>query len=165
MLRPSCGLPAWRGNHSRWSAADPWKRGWGAWRRTWRRLDLYWSFNGGFPCRRNPERPRRHRAIRVSWNAPLALLEAYAAGRPVIGSRIAGIPELVREEETGTLYPTGDVEALADALVRFAELPDARVLAMGAAARAGWNVISMRPFISCASLTSTALSRRESDKE
>jgi glycosyltransferase involved in cell wall biosynthesis len=69
-------------------------------------------------------------------NAPLALLEAYAAGRPVIGSRIAGIPELVREEETGTLYPTGDVEALADALVRFAELPDARVLAMGAAARA-----------------------------
>jgi len=69
-------------------------------------------------------------------NAPLALLEAYAAGRPVIGSRIAGIPELVREEETGTLYPTGDVGALADALVRFAELPDARVQAMGAAARA-----------------------------
>ncbi len=69
-------------------------------------------------------------------NAPLALLEAYAAGRPVIGSRIAGIPELVREEETGMLYPTGDVEALAEALIRFAALPDARVVAMGATARA-----------------------------
>ena len=69
-------------------------------------------------------------------NAPLALLEAYAAGRPVIGSRIGGIPELVREEETGVLYPTGDVAALADALTRFAELPDARIAAMGAAGRA-----------------------------
>jgi glycosyltransferase involved in cell wall biosynthesis len=72
----------------------------------------------------------------VHENAPLALLEAYAAGRPVIGSRIAGIPELVREEETGVLYPTGDVEALADALTRFAALPDGRVAAMGAAGRA-----------------------------
>ena len=69
-------------------------------------------------------------------NAPLALLEAYAAGRPVIGSRIAGIPELVREDETGVLYPTGDAEALAAALIRFAQLPDARVSAMGAAGRA-----------------------------
>ena len=69
-------------------------------------------------------------------NAPLALLEAYAAGRPVIGSRIAGIPELVREDETGVLYPTGDAAALADALSRFAALPDSRVSAMGAAGRA-----------------------------
>jgi glycosyltransferase involved in cell wall biosynthesis len=64
------------------------------------------------------------------------LLESYAAGRPVIGSRIAGIPELVREEETGMLYPAGDAGALADTLARFARLPDARVNAMGAAGRA-----------------------------
>ncbi len=69
-------------------------------------------------------------------NAPLALLEAYAAGRPVIGARIAGIPELVREEETGMLYPSGEVAALAAALTRFAQLPEARVAAMGAAGRA-----------------------------
>ena len=31
-----------------------------------RRLDLYRSFDEGFPCRRDPERPRRHRAIGVS---------------------------------------------------------------------------------------------------
>lgn len=69
-------------------------------------------------------------------NAPLALLEAYAAGRPVIGARIGGIPELVREDETGMLYPPGDANALAAALGRFAALPDARVSAMGAAGRA-----------------------------
>jgi glycosyltransferase involved in cell wall biosynthesis len=72
----------------------------------------------------------------VHENAPLSLLEAYAVGRPVIGSRIAGIPELVREDETGVLYPSGDVEALAAALGRLAELPDDRVSAMGAAGRA-----------------------------
>lgn len=69
-------------------------------------------------------------------NAPLALLEAYAAGRPVIGSQIAGIPELIREDETGALYPTGNVEALAQTLTRFAGLPDARIATMGAAGRA-----------------------------
>lgn len=69
-------------------------------------------------------------------NAPLALLEAYAAARPVIGSRIAGIPELVREDETGALFATGDVAALAETLARFAALDDSRLAAMGAAARA-----------------------------
>ncbi len=71
----------------------------------------------------------------VNENAPLALLEAYAAGRPVIGSRIAGIPELVREDETGVLYPTGDVAALATALDRFATLPAARLAEWGKAGR------------------------------
>jgi glycosyltransferase involved in cell wall biosynthesis len=68
-------------------------------------------------------------------NAPLALLEAYAAGRPVIGSRMAGIPELVREDETGALFPAGDVEALAAVLDRFAKLPTGRLAALGAAGR------------------------------
>jgi glycosyltransferase involved in cell wall biosynthesis len=71
----------------------------------------------------------------VNENAPLALLEGYAAGRPVIGARIAGIPELVREDETGALFPSGEVDALAAALDRFARLPDARLAEMGAAAR------------------------------
>jgi glycosyltransferase involved in cell wall biosynthesis len=71
----------------------------------------------------------------VNENAPLAVLEAYAAGRPVIGSRIAGIPELVREDETGDLFPAGDAAALAAALGRYAALPDHRLAAMGAAGR------------------------------
>jgi glycosyltransferase involved in cell wall biosynthesis len=72
----------------------------------------------------------------VPENAPLAVLEAYAAGRPVIGAANAGIPELIREAETGALFPTGDVAALAEMLARFAALPESRIAAMGAAGRA-----------------------------
>jgi glycosyltransferase involved in cell wall biosynthesis len=72
----------------------------------------------------------------VPENAPLAVLEAYAAGRPVIGAANAGIPELIREDETGALFPTGDVAALAALLTRFAALPERRIAAMGATGRA-----------------------------
>ncbi len=68
-------------------------------------------------------------------NAPLSLLEGYASGRPVIGANIAGIPELVREGETGTLFPSGNVDALAGALERFGNLPDSRLAEMGKAGR------------------------------
>lgn len=46
--------------------------------------------------------------------APMVVLEAYAAGKPVIGSARGGIPELVREGETGFIVPAGDSEALAE---------------------------------------------------
>ena len=47
---------------------------------------------------------------------PVALMEAYAAGLPVIATDISGIPELVRPGETGVLVPPGDAVALANAI-------------------------------------------------
>jgi len=47
---------------------------------------------------------------------PTVVLEALAAGRPVIGSRIGGIPDLVAHGETGLLVPAGDEAALAGAI-------------------------------------------------
>ena len=44
------------------------------------------------------------------------ILEAMSAARPVVSTRLAGIPELVVHEETGLLAPPGDATALADAL-------------------------------------------------
>ncbi len=41
---------------------------------------------------------------------PLAILEAFAAGRPVIASRVGGIPELVEEGITGALVERGDID-------------------------------------------------------
>jgi glycosyltransferase involved in cell wall biosynthesis len=47
---------------------------------------------------------------------PISIMEAMAVGVPVIATSIAGIPELVVNEETGLLVPPGNIEALADAL-------------------------------------------------
>lgn len=47
---------------------------------------------------------------------PVALMEAMAAGVPVVASRLSGIPELVVDGQTGTLVEPGDSAALADAL-------------------------------------------------
>jgi colanic acid/amylovoran biosynthesis glycosyltransferase len=49
---------------------------------------------------------------------PVALMEAMAAGLPVVASNLSGIPELVEHEVTGLLIEPGDVEAIADALER-----------------------------------------------
>ena len=48
-----------------------------------------------------------------------ALVEAMAAGLPIVASRVGGIPAIVEEGETGLLVPSGDVEALSSALTRY----------------------------------------------
>ena len=53
-------------------------------------------------------------------NAPLAVLESMAAARPVVASRVGGIPELVRDGVDGILVPPGDAGALSAAMVRLA---------------------------------------------
>lgn len=68
-------------------------------------------------------------------NAPMSVLEAYAIGKPVIGARIGGIPEMVREEETGALFESGNVAELANQLRRFAAMTNSEVSDMGRAAR------------------------------
>lgn len=51
-------------------------------------------------------------------NCPMSVLEAKAYGRPVIGARIGGIPELVRDGTDGFLFAPGEVDELITALTR-----------------------------------------------
>jgi peptidoglycan/xylan/chitin deacetylase (PgdA/CDA1 family) len=55
----------------------------------------------------------------------VALMEAMAAGVPVVTSRITGVPELVRDRATGLLAEPGDVPDLVDKLVEVLENPHA----------------------------------------
>jgi glycosyltransferase involved in cell wall biosynthesis len=66
---------------------------------------------------------------------PVVLMEAMAAGLPVVTTRIAGIPELVEDSVSGHLVPPGDVSALSDALRDVLADPD-RAAQMGVAGRA-----------------------------
>lgn len=52
---------------------------------------------------------------------PLVVLEAFAAGVPVLGSDLGGIAEWVRHEVNGLLAPAGDAQGWAQALGRFCE--------------------------------------------
>lgn len=47
-------------------------------------------------------------------NFPMVTLEAYALGKPVVASRLGGIPESIDEEETGLLFEPGNVSELAE---------------------------------------------------
>jgi glycosyltransferase involved in cell wall biosynthesis len=71
-----------------------------------------------------------------TWPEPfgIAVVEAMAAGCPVVASRIGGIPEIVEDGRTGVLIPPGDVAALAEAIAGLLADP-ARRTALGAAAR------------------------------
>jgi glycosyltransferase involved in cell wall biosynthesis len=57
---------------------------------------------------------------------PVVLMEAMAAGLPVVASRLSGIPELVTDGTDGLLVPPGDDGAIADALERLAADPALR---------------------------------------
>src|SRR6266545_249898 len=66
---------------------------------------------------------------------PTVIIEAMAAARPVVSTRLAGIPESVVHGETGLLVPPGDTMALAEALSQLIE--DAKLrLHYGRAGRA-----------------------------
>jgi glycosyltransferase involved in cell wall biosynthesis len=67
-------------------------------------------------------------------NAPISVLEAYAAGKPVIGADIGGIPELVTSGRGATFEPFS-VESLAEKLTEFSSRSDSGIEAMGREAR------------------------------
>jgi glycosyltransferase involved in cell wall biosynthesis len=75
-------------------------------------------------------------AVMPSLNEALsnALLEAMAAGAPLVATRVGGTPEAVIDGETGVLVPPDDVPALARALGRMLAAP-AAIAALGHAAR------------------------------
>ncbi|HVR83116.1 MAG TPA: glycosyltransferase [Planctomycetota bacterium] len=71
---------------------------------------------------------------RFGEGCPNALLEAMAAGKPVVAARTGGIPEVVADGQTGLLVPREDPDALRAALLQLAADPALRAK-LGAAGR------------------------------
>jgi glycosyltransferase involved in cell wall biosynthesis len=65
---------------------------------------------------------------------PMVLLEAMALGRPMVATRVGGVPEAVEDETTGLLVATDDEPAFAAALLRLVVEPELRAR-MGEAGR------------------------------
>jgi glycosyltransferase involved in cell wall biosynthesis len=59
----------------------------------------------------------------LSEGMPLVLLEAMAAGKPVIASRVGAIPSLISPGKNGLLAEPGDVRSLEDAMLRYLREP------------------------------------------
>ena len=70
----------------------------------------------------------------LSEGLPLSIIEAMAMKKPVIGSMVGGILELIEDYENGFLIPPNDPESLADALLKLSENSSLRE-SMGSAGR------------------------------
>jgi glycosyltransferase involved in cell wall biosynthesis len=68
-------------------------------------------------------------------NAPLSILEAFAHGKPVIGARIGGIPEMIDDGVNGLLFEPGNVDDLSEKLSLMADKTNEDLTRMGRAAR------------------------------
>jgi glycosyltransferase involved in cell wall biosynthesis len=68
-------------------------------------------------------------------NAPMSVLESMALGKPVIGARIGGIPELIDDGETGWVFESRSLPELTERLRQAQAASDASLASMGRAAR------------------------------
>ena len=79
-------------------------------------------------------------------NTPFVVLEAFAAGVPVVASDLGGLSEVVREGENGCLFPAGDARSLGALLQSLAADPGRlRRLCMPTPSDIGSNYDAVRP--------------------
>ncbi len=105
------------------------------------------------------------------WPDPLprSVMEAMAAGRPVVAYRTGGIPEMIVDGETGFMVETGDVEGLAQGIERLVADSELRRRLGAAAARRARSDFSFeshvdrmeRILVECAAARSDGRSVRE----
>lgn len=66
-------------------------------------------------------------------NSPMSVVEAFQRGKPLVGARIGGIPELIEEGRTGWSFRAGDVADLARALTLARDTADTQLAEMSVA--------------------------------
>jgi len=81
-----------------------------------------------------------------SWNegTPNVILEAFACGRPVVATRVGGVPDLVTSDLLGQMVPPRDADAMAQALGRAADAHADTAAIARAGQRHGWSESARR---------------------
>ena len=79
----------------------------------------------------------------------IVILEAWAAGLPVVASRVGGVPSFVIDGEDGALFPPDDLDAACSLVRHLAANPEARLRLANAGQKKarlefGWDRISKR---------------------
>ena len=100
-------------------------------------LDVeFMGYRSGEPLRQLV-RGARAVVLPSQWyeNAPMSVLESMAMGKPVIGARIGGIPEMIDEGETGWIFESRSVPELTHCLQRAAAAGATALARMGRTAR------------------------------
>jgi len=67
-------------------------------------------------------------------NYPFTVVEGFALGKPVVGSRIGGIPEMIKDDESGLTFEAGNAEDLRGKILVLLENPT-KIVEMGQRAR------------------------------
>lgn len=91
------------------------------------------------------------------------LVEAMAAGLPVIGTRVGGIPDLIKDEVNGLLVPPADAVALERAISRLSDDPEER-LRMGKMGRAVSHSYSVEVMVSKINAVYERMSTKKCDR-
>ena len=84
----------------------------------------------------------------LAEGTPVALLEAMATGLPIVASNVGGIPEVITDGVQGSLVPVNDLQALADAYLRYFEQPTLAAQHGAAARQQVENKYSLNTMIS-----------------
>lgn len=85
------------------------------------KVTSYLRFSGSVPYTDLPQKYREADIFilpSLAEGMPLVVLEAMGTGLPIIASRVQGIEELVTEDFNGALFNPGDVEGLADCMIK-----------------------------------------------
>jgi glycosyltransferase involved in cell wall biosynthesis len=60
----------------------------------------------------------------LNEGTPVTVIEALATGIPVVATAVGGVPDVLKDQETGMLTPSGDAEGLAQAIVELLHAPE-----------------------------------------
>ena len=67
----------------------------------------------------------------LNEGTPVTVIEALASGTPVVATAVGGVPDVVMDQETGTLVPSGHADVLAEAMLQLIRAPEwAQALAL-----------------------------------